>query len=63
MRYYLQIRFKDNGDLFWFRRWCINEPFKTLRGCKEMADGMLDDSVENMRIVDSVKNEIVETYR
>ena len=31
-RWYLQIRFKNNGDPFFWRTWCINEPYQDLKG-------------------------------
>jgi hypothetical protein len=62
-RYYLQVKFRNNGDPHWFRTWDINEPFKSLSDCKRMAEGMLDDTVEKMRISDAVKNDIYKQYR
>lgn len=62
-RWYLQIRFKNNGDPFWYRSWCINEPYKTLTECEDIAEGLLDDTVDAMRIVDSVKNDVHKIYR
>ena len=57
-RWYLQIRFKNNGDPHFWRTWCINEPFKTLKECEEIADGMIDNTVVAMRIVDGAKNKV-----
>ena len=62
-RWYLQIRFKNNGDPFFMKTWCINEPFKTLIECEIMAKGLLDNTVDSMRIVDKVKNEVYKQYR
>jgi len=62
-RWYLQIRFKNNIEPFFWRKWCINEPYKTLKECEEMAEGMLDDTVDAMRIADAVYNEVYKRYR
>jgi hypothetical protein len=57
-RWYLQIRFKKNTDSHFWRTWCINEPFKTLLECERMAYGLMDETVEAMRIADSAKNKV-----
>jgi len=44
------------------RTWCINEPYKTLKECETMAEGLLDDTVATMRIVDRAKNEVYKQY-
>lgn len=62
-RWYLQIRFRNNGDPFFMKSWCINEAFKSLNECEEMAKGLLDNTVESMRIADGVKNVIYKQYR
>ncbi len=62
-RWYLQIRFKKNNDPFFMRTWCINEPYKTLKECEEMAEGMIDETVASMRIADSAKNKVYKQYR
>lgn len=62
-RWYLQIRFKNNGDPFFMKTWCINEPYKTLKECETMAEGLLDDTVASMRIADGAKNEVYKQYR
>jgi hypothetical protein len=62
-RWYLQIRFKNNGDPFFMRTWCINEPYNTLKECEEIAEGLLDETVDKMRIADGAKNEVYKTYR
>ena len=62
-RWYLQIRFKNNGYPFFMKTWCINEPYKTLIECESIAEGLLDDTVEKMRIVDGAKNEVYKQYR
>lgn len=62
-RWYLQIRFKNNGNSHFCRTWCINEPYKTLKECEEMAEGMLDDTVDAMRIADIGKNEVYKRYK
>ena len=62
-RWYLQIRFKNNGDPFFWRTWCINEPYKTLKECEAMAECMLDDTVDAMRIADGAKNEVYKRYK
>lgn len=63
MKYRLQIRFRDNGDPFWMRTWCINEPFDDLEEYRGMARGLLDDTVDAMRIVDAKENSIVVRVR
>ena len=45
------------------RTWCINEPYKTLKECEEMAEGMIDETVASMRIADSAKNKVYKQYR
>ena len=61
-RYYLQIQFKGQRG-FLVKTWDINEPYKNLSECKRMAEGMLDDTVEKMRIADAVKNDVYKQYR
>ena len=62
-RWFLQIRFRKNKDPFFMRTWCINEPYKTLKECEEMAKDILDDTVESMRIADGAKNEVYKQFR
>jgi len=57
-RWWLQIRFKDNGDPSFMKAWDINEPLSNLKECEEMAESLLDNTVESMRIVDSAKQVI-----
>ena len=62
-RWYLQIRFKNNGDPFFLKSWCINDSFANIKECEKMAEGLLDQSVESMRIVDKAKDNIYKQYR
>ena len=59
-RWLLQIQFFNNGDLWWFRTWDINEPYKHLIKCQEDAEALIDSTVKKARIVDKTNDNIID---
>jgi hypothetical protein len=60
-RYLVQLSIKQ--DSFLYNLWDYVESFKTLKEAEKVCEGLFDNSVHKLQIVDTVTNSIVKVWR